>query len=64
MQVGNQAKPTDLDDSLKRNGFQMLVERSRMALDLNAKHLRSTTPNKLDIFEIENQEDFYGLMSR
>ena len=58
IQVGNQAKPTDLDGCLKRNGFQMLVERSRMALDLKAKHLRSTTPNKLDIFEIENQEDF------
>ena len=58
MQVGNQAKPTDLDDCLKRNGFQMLVERSRMALDLKAKHLSSATPNKLDIFEIKNREDF------
>ena len=55
MQVGNQAKPNDLDECLKRNGFQMLVERSRMALDLKAKHLSSATPNKLDIFEIENQ---------
>ena len=58
IQVGNQAKPNDLDECLKRNGFQMLVERSRMALDLKAKHLRSTTPNKLNIFEIKNQEDF------
>lgn len=58
MQVGNQAKPNDLDECLKRNGFQMLVERSRMALDLKAKHLSSATPNKLDIFEIKNQEDF------
>ena len=58
MQVGNQAKPNDLDECLKRNGFQMLVERSRMTLDLKAKHLSPETPNKLDIFEIENQEDF------
>ncbi|MXZ10002.1 MAG: GNAT family N-acetyltransferase [Gemmatimonadetes bacterium] len=58
IQVGDQAKPTDLDACLKRNGFQMLVERSRMALDLKAKHLSSKTPNKLDIFEIKNQEDF------
>ena len=58
MQVGNQAKPNDLDECLKRNGFQMLVERSGMALDLKAKHLSSATPNKLDIFEIKNQEDF------
>ncbi len=58
MQVGNQAKPTDLDDCLKRNGFQMMVERSRMALDLKAKYLSSETPNKLDIFKIKNREDF------
>lgn len=58
MQVGNQAKPNDLDDCLKRNGFQMMVERSRMALDLKAKHLSSATPNKLDIYEIKNREDF------
>lgn len=58
MQVGNQAKPADLDECLKRNGFQMLVERSGMALDLKAKHLSSATPTKLDIFEIKNQEDF------
>ena len=58
MQVGNQAKPADLDECLKRNGFQMLVERSGMALDLKAKHLSTATPNKLDIFEIKNQEDF------
>ena len=58
MQVGNQAKPNDLDECLKRNGFQMLVERSCMALDLKAKHFSSATPNKLDIFEIKNQEDF------
>ena len=57
MQVGNQAKPNDLDDCLKRNGFQMLVERSRMALDLKAKHLSSETPNKLDIYEIKDQEN-------
>ena len=36
----------------------MLVERSRMALDLKAKHFSSATPNELDIFEIKNQEDF------
>ncbi len=58
MQVGNQAKPNDLDECLKRNGFQMLVERSRMALDLKAKYLSSATPNKLDIFKIKNREDF------
>ena len=57
MQVGNQAKPNDLDECLKRNGFQMMVERSRMALDLKTKHLSSEMPNKLDIYKIKNQEN-------
>lgn len=57
IQVGNQAKPNDLVDCLKRNGFQMLVERSRMALNLKAKHFSSETLNKLDIYEIKNQKN-------